>query len=812
VKTFFKPFTPPSFFIFLSMMAGILSGNLTPDHKTAAFFILPVLFVLISLAFYLNKKIVFIFILGLAFNFGYMAIQIRLFPDLPSHHITHYLDSEKFIITGKVVSFTKHYEKKSKLILSCRIIEAKDGRKEKVTGKINLNIYRFSKTAPEFGDMIMVTSSIRSARNFMNPGAFDYKRFLKLKKIYGTAYTDANKLNILTDSHQIGFFTNLIRKIETLRTTYYYFILDHTKGSKAGNILASLITGKKEVLLPEIRDLFSKAGISHLLAISGLHLSIVCFLFFSFFYWSLSFNSSLSISGKSKKIAGILTIIPLVIYAVFSGFSPSTQRALIMIIVLMVSFIIEKEKDILSSLSVAGILILIIDASALFAISFQLSFVAVFFIVYGIFLFHKVSFMIKKNIFSSILMMMAVTFFASMGTLPLTAHYFNMVSVIALISNLFAIPVLGFIVLPAGVISLVSFSTFPLFADFMITFCGHLISFLMIVSEFLVSIPYSWTRTTTLQWIEIVAIYLFFFSLFFILKGRRRLSACFLALAALLVIFNFSTNQMGKPLKSNLNITIIDVGQGNSALIQTPEGKTVLVDGGGFPGMSSFDTGRFIVAPFLWQKGIRSLDYVVLSHPESDHLNGLIFILQNFDVHRVIKNTDVRDTKKYEMLIKTCEERDIKILNPSRKDHLLDFGITKLLFYDALPHVSYDFNNHSLVFKVIYKQFSMLFPGDILTHREKNLSVRKDLNLHSTVLLSPHHGSVTSSTPFFLEKVSPESVIISCGWRNRYGFPHYKVLKRYTKMGIHIFRTDKDGAIFISSDGKNHNILTYKGG
>lgn len=794
------------------MMAGILAGNFTLDNKTVAFFIFPVLFFLICLAFYRNKKIIFIFILGLIFNFGYLAIQIKLFPELPSYHISNYLDSEKFIITGRVVSFTKHYEKKIKLILSCHTIETKEGRKERVTGKINLNIYRPSKTAPEFGDRIMVTSSIRSARNFMNPGAFDYKRFLKLQGIGGTAYTDASKIKILTDIDRIGFFTNLIRKIEKLRTNYYYFILDHTKGSKAGNILASLITGKKEVLLPEIRDLFSKAGISHLLAISGLHLSIVSFLFFSFFYWVLSFNSILSISGKSKKIAGKLTIIPLVSYAVFSGFSPSTQRALIMIIVLMVSFIIEKEKDILSSLSVAGILILIIDASALFAISFQLSFVAVFFIVYGISLLNKASFMIKKNIFSRVLMMMAVTFFASMGTLPLTAHYFNMVSAIALISNLIAIPVLGFIVLPAGLISLVSFSIFPLFAAFMITFCSYLISFLMIVAKFLVSIPYSWTRTTTWQWIDIIVLYLFFISIFFILKGRRRVFACLFALAVLLVVFNFSTHPMGKPLKSNLNITIIDVGQGNSALIQTPEGKTILVDGGGFSGMSSFDTGRFIVAPFLWQKGIRSLDYVILSHPESDHLNGLVFILQNFDVHMLIKNTDVNNSKNYKLLIQTCEENDIKILNPSSKDNLLDFGITRFLFYDSFKEVfSYNFNNNSLVFKVIYKNFSMLFPGDISTHREKKLSARNDLDIHSTVLLSPHHGSATSSTQFFLEKVQPESVIISCGWRNRYGFPHYKVLKRYSKMGIRIFQTDKDGAIFISSDGKKHTISTCKG-
>lgn len=819
MKTFFKPLNPASLFIFLSMMAGILAGNLSPENKAPAFFVFFALFVLFCLAFYRNKKIVFIFILGLAFNFGYLSIQTRLFPDLPAHHISNYLDSGKFIITGSIVSFTKHYKKKYKLTLLCHTIETKDGRKETVTGKINLNLYRFSKIAPQFGDIIMFNSSIRSVRNFMNPGAFDYKRFLKLKQIYGTAYTDAIKIKIVTDPDQIGFFLRLIRKIEKSRTNYYQFVLNHTKGSDAGKILASLITGKKEVISPDMRDLFSKAGISHLLAISGLHLSIVGVLFFYLFYRFLSFMPALLIAARSKKIAGILTIFPLMIYAVFSGFSPSTQRALIMIIVLLVSFISEKEKDILSSLSIAGILILMLDTAALFSISFQLSFTAVIFIVYGVSLIQnwvlnlsqKVSFIAKNNLFSKIFMMMAVTFFASLGTLPLTAHYFNIVTTIALISNLIAIPILGFVVLPAGLVSLVCFPYFPFAATFIINVCTGLISVLITLSGFFVSIPGSWYRAVTLSWIEIAAIYLVFISIFYLVKGRRKIPLFLLILSTLLIVFNSSNSRLKHPLKPNLSITIIDVGQGSSALIQTPEGRSILVDGGGFSDSSSFDTGRFIIAPFLWQKRIRSLDAVILTHPESDHLNGLIFILQNFDVHVLIKNADMRKSRNYTTLIKTCEDRDIRILNPLTERNLLEFGTTKLLFYGSLKNrFSYGFNNNSLVFKVIYNDFSMLFPGDILSLRERNLSGINTPDLQSDILLSPHHGSANSSTKFFLDKVLPGSVIISCGWHNRYGFPHPEVIKRYQKAGADIFRTDEDGAIFISSDGKKYEIKTYK--
>jgi competence protein ComEC len=181
-------------------------------------------------------------------------------------------------------------------------------------------------------------------------------------------------------------------------------------------------------------------------------------------------------------------------------------------------------------------------------------------------------------------------------------------------------------------------------------------------------------------------------------------------------------------------------------------------------------------------------------------------------VKTLIKNADKRNTKNYATLIQTCKNRNIRIFNPLTQKKSLDLGDTRLMFF-VLPEETnlVDFNNRSLVFKLIYNGFSMLFPGDILSARETSLSATGRLDLNADILLSPHHGSATSSTQFFLDKVHPKSVIISCGWRNRYGFPHAKVLKRYTEMGIHIFRTDEDGAIFISSDGKQYDIKTNKG-
>jgi len=812
VKTFFKPLKPVSLFTFLSLITGILSGSYFSDHPVSHFLILLFLCGLFFFCLKIKKYIIYL-IIGIAFCFGFISIQLTLNPDLPSNHVSNYLDFEKRMITGEIVTFAKHYKKKQTVTLVCQTIESKDGITKEVTGKINLNVYRSPGNILLYGDIVRFKSAIKSPRNFNNPGAFDYEKFLKLKGVYGTAYTDAKKIIVLSQKESIGWIKRFIRNIESIRNRYYSFILKSTNGSETGKITASLITGKKEGLSAELRDMFSRAGISHLFAISGLHLSIVCFFFFTLFYQILSFFPKLSITGNSKKFAGAITLIPLTCYAVFSGFSPSTQRALLMIAIVLMSYAFEREKDIFSSLSIAGILILVMDSSALFSISFQLSFMAVIFIIFGVSFFKKVPFEYKRTLLGKIGLMICVTFFANLGTLPLTAHYFNLISFIALISNLIFIPLIGFAVLPLGLVALAGFSVLPIVSGGIIQICSHIISVCLTVSERLVSIPHSWSRTSSLEWIEATIIYLFLFSVLFAVKGKRKIPLLFLGVAFLLAIVHFSGDRPDKIITPNLSVTVIDVGQGNSALIETSEGRTLLVDGGGFSDVSTFDTGRYIIAPFLWKKGIHALDYVILSHPESDHLNGLIFILKNFKVGELIKNSDERDSMNYRELINTCKENKVRIWDSFIKDKTIDLGETTIEFYDSFPYTySAGFNNHSLVFKLSFKDFSMLFPGDIHWDREKALGHDTKIDLHADILLSPHHGSTTSSSKFFLEKVQPMSVIISCGWNNRYGFPHDTVLKRYHDMQINVFRTDADGAVFISSDGKAYKIKTRKGG
>lgn len=811
MKTFFLPLKPAILYVFSALAGGIFAGNFCPELSFAKPFWFVLLLIIILIFFPGRiKRLRFFLILSIVFIHGFLQIQSLIYPHHSDNHVTRFLDSEKVIITGQIKSFSKTYKHKSRSILSCQQITI-DGKKHKVSGHIHLNLYSKSEEVLQIFDVIEFKSKIKSIHNFENPGAFDYKRYLKLKQVYGNAYTNYKKIKILSSEQSFNYYERFLRTIEQYRQDFYLYVGNHVLNSETSSIITSIVCGKKELITNQTRDLFSKAGISHLLAISGLHLSIIGAMFYFIFYRLLSFNNFMLISGCAKKWAGILTLLPLLAYVLFSGYSPSSQRAFIMAVVFMCSFVFEYETDLFSSLCTAGIIILILDSAALFSISFQLSFTAVFFIISGFKIVYKFNLHQKQGMFGKFLLTMFVTFFAGIGTAPLTAYYFNVTSQVQLFSNIIAIPVIGFTVLPGGLISIAFYKIFPYFTNIVLNLCSSLVFLVIDISVILVKLPFSWSHINNFQIKELLVLYIFVISLFYLIKHMRFKSSCALSCMMVFYICFNSYIESKTDFKQYLKISVLDVGQGLSALIQTRNNKQILVDGGGFSRFSSFDTGRYIVAPYLWKNRIDELDCVILSHPDSDHINGLIYILNNFKVKRVIKNQDANSSISYKQFIEICEKKEIPITITDNEGSELNIDQLKMTFY-GLQQERYNSNNNSLVFKLVYQNFTMLFPGDILKKREYSLAKKYNKKLKADVLMSPHHGSITSSSKIFLDKVEPESIIISCGRHNRYGFPHNEISKRYKSLGIQIYRTDKTGAVFIYSDGTDYQIKTHTGG
>jgi competence protein ComEC len=356
-----------------------------------------------------------------------------------------------------------------------------------------------------------------------------------------------------------------------------------------------------------------------------------------------------------------------------------------------------------------------------------------------------------------------------------------------------------------------------------------LIEISLFIVEYFASISWASTYVVTPNMPEIIAYFLLLFILFALLDHWTRKrhdppsgSETFLrrgrmltgALAGLIfLLFGYTLHgHLIETQNRDLRITAIDVGQGSSTLVRFPGGKKMLIDGGGSFN-DDFDIGRHVVAPFLWQQKIRRIDVVLLTHVHPDHLNGLKFIVENFDVGEVWSNGHESNTESYQMFKNIIMERNlprrvvsavslpvqiggvhVRILNPvvpaSKSDDMDNFDET---------------NNLSVATELTYGDVGILLPADISEPTEARL-IDQGVKIKSDVLFVPHHGGLTSSTEPFLDNIRPRVAIVSCGKDNVFRLPHPDVLDRYDARNIRLMRTDQDGAITISTDGRDLRI------
>ncbi len=689
-----------------------------------------------------------------------------------------------------------------------------------------------------YGDRIRLTAKLRLPRNFRNPGAFDYEGYLSGHGISTLASVKVENIEVLpgTSGSLLGFWRSRIR----------HSILEHIRGPglwsrEDAALFSAMIVGDDSLLLRNVREEFQQTGVYHLLVVSGMNVALLAFTVF----W-LARRLRLP-----EWAASLVTIALSVFYAYIAGMGVPIVRAVLMLSLFLAARLLYRDRSGLNATGFAALVVLVLSPSALFDAGFQLTFLALLAITsislpllertsaryrdalrhldstgYDLGLEPKVAqFRLDLRLVAGRL---AKFFGATLARIIITGTaaailalyelvvvsaitqavlvlpmrmYFHRAAILGLPANVLVLPLAG-VMLNAGVAAIVlSYISLPF---------AHFAAWLAAASlHWTLRCLYSLSQFHVAQWrvsdpgpllvlLAAVGILVAF------VAARRRRVIAFAGLALLFISSGVAAGYHSAPRteSGNLEITAIDVGQGDSLLVVSPEGRTMLIDGGGSigPVHSEFDFGEDVVAPYLWSRGLERLDVVALTHAHGDHIGGLPRIIEDFRPTElwVGVNPDVAVMNR---LFEAAAANHVAIRRHTAGESW-DWGGTNVRVLSPPPDWQpkpKPKNDDSLVLLVRYGQTSALLAGDLEKQMERFVATESP---GADLLKVAHHGSATSTTPELLAAVHPRFAVISVGYRNSFGHPRQAVLERLQASRVRTYRTDLFGAVTFLLDGK----------
>ncbi len=753
-------------------------------------------------------------LLPLLFGLLYYQIAVRY---RAASELSSYLDQDLLTFEGQLEDPVRHYPDRLVGVLAVNKVLLQ-GEERQIQGRVRLTL---DWPEPGFlpGDLLRIEAKLRSPLGFKNPGEFDYAEYLHRDGIQAVS-TVSHPERVVNLGKAPGV---MMRRIAIWREKIRVAIASSLEAYEAA-ILQAMIIGESGYLTNEIRDDFMASGTTHILSISGSHLGLVAFVVFLLVRRSLHLLPTpiflrLTIWLTPSQVAACVTFFPVVFYALLAGGQSATVRSLIMILLYLLAVILQREDDLLNALAFAAVLTLLWEPQAIMDISFQLSYGSV--LAMGLFLRwredhtpQEVETTSQARLIRSLGLMLLLTLTTTVWTAPLVAYHFHQVAWVGLFANLVIIPMAGFLIVPLGLISSVLVLIFDLDYLPLAWFNQHGLAIFDGLVQKISGLPAAEFHLPAPSIVFIILFYLLLFFLFWTKKIRTpRFLGGSLALAfGLLMVWGLLPRLPDRTLR----ISYLDVGQGDSALIEFPEGKVMVIDGGGAFG--DFDLGRIVVAPYLWNRRIHRIDYLVATHPQQDHLGGLSHLLKKFDIGEVWTNGTRRDTLLYQTFSQALKQKGLKEREMFRNKEALEIGGCRVWILNPFQttdsegsnYRSKADNNRSIVLRLQEGDDSFLFTGDIEAKAERMLATLEG-EVRSRVLKVPHHGSRGALDEGFLRRVQPEIAIISVGAHNSYGHPTPEALETYRRLGARLYRTDQEGAILIGSDGNKLSIQTDRG-
>ncbi len=740
-------------------------------------------------------------------------------------HLYHLIPGKtEAVVSGTLKAMAEFDGMTSQVILSADHLRFADAPEMlPTTGKIILRLPGPWPSRLSPGDRLLVRADLKRPDSSRTPGVFDYGQYLAEKGIWTSGFVRSplflekiqEKPSLL---HRLRFLPEKIR----VRIGSH---IDSAVAAELSGVYRAILIGDYSRVDPATLESFKGSGTMHILSISGLHMTVIGTLVYAVLYWLFSRFEILLLHYPLRKWAGLSCIPVLLGYGLLAGINTPVFRAVIMSCLVIVAISTDRRKSPSALLACAALIILIVDPLQLINASFQLSFLATMAIL---FLFPVLKNLVqadtaagppttRQRLGNWLVAGLLVSTVATLATIPVTLYAFNRFSPVGLLANIFVEPLICLWSLPAGFLAIPFLFLEPEISTWLFRIGAAGLGIAVDGVKFFSSLPHA-TLWLPPPPIWLIAVYYVGFLGCTLWGKLARVSAWSFAaiLTVGLALMLHPPSLLRKNTTGFLQVSFLDVGQGSATLLEFPSGLTVLIDGGG-PFSATSSVGERIIAPYLWYKGVRKLDAVVITHPDADHYNGLGFILRHFSPARLwVRDTTGHDDN-FRQLIRLAEEEQIAVIVPKDGEHL--DGATSSDRLECLTNISAetaassppesrDPANAGIVVKACSGRRCVLLPGDIGRTFE-SLLIRHDYDLSADILLAPHHGSRTSNSPEFLAAVSPTIMVVSAGRSGRGHFPHGGLEDDCRRLGIGLLTTPSLGTLEVSAGPEHLRVFGY---